>query len=80
MGAQEQQKTGTTPSGFPLRLNPVPKNSRGTAGVLEKEFDFALTPELATEILSELDPKYLTNFSDWFLVTGILKQHGLKEV
>ena len=30
--------------------------------------------------MAELDPKYLTNFSDWFLVTGILKQHGLKEV
>ena len=30
--------------------------------------------------MSELDPKFLTNFSDWFLVTGILKQHGLKDV
>ena len=30
--------------------------------------------------MSELDSKYLSNFSDWFLVTGILKQHGLKEV
>lgn len=43
-------------------------------------YDFALTPELATEILAELEPKYLTNFSDWFLVTGVLKQHDLHDV
>ena len=44
------------------------------------EYDFNLSPELALEILSELDGKYLTNFSDWFLVTGVLKKHGLENV
>ena len=43
-------------------------------------YDFAITPELAAEILAELEPKYLTNFSDWFLVTGVLKQHDLRDV
>ena len=52
----------------------------GQTGTVESDFDFAVNPELATTILAELDPKYQCNFSDWFLVTGILKQHGLKEV
>ena len=56
------------------------KKADDTVRLSASEFDFALTPELATEILSELDPKYQTNFSDWFSVTGILKQHDLKEV
>ena len=46
----------------------------------EASHDFDLSPELATEILNELEPKYRTSWKDWFLVTGIMKQHGLKEV
>ena len=34
----------------------------------------------AHEILNELGGTYQTNFSEWFLVTGILKKHGLKDV
>ena len=34
----------------------------------------------AHEILNELGGTYQTNFSDWFLVTGILKKHDLKQV
>ena len=44
----------------------------------ETNFDFDLNGETATQILSELPERFLTNFSDWFLVTGILKKHGLK--
>ena len=40
----------------------------------------APTDQIAAAILAELEPKFLTNFSDWFLVTGVLKQHGLKDV
>ena len=58
---------------------PKPTTARRETTEQTTNYDFDLSPETALEILSELDGKYLTNFSDWFLVTGILKKHDLHQ-
>ena len=59
----------------------APTTTRTTAQeTAQVEYDFDLSEATAHEILNELGGTYQTNFSDWFLVTGILKKHDLKQV
>ena len=51
----------------------APKPTTGETTETSTNYEFDLSHETALAILNELEGKYLTNFSDWFLVTGILK-------
>ena len=57
----------------------APKPTTGETTETSTNYDFDLSHETALAILNELEGKYLTNFSDWFLVAGILKKHDLKQ-
>ena len=52
----------------------APTTTRTTAQeTTQVEYDFDLSPETAHKILNELGGTFRTNFSEWFLVTGVLK-------